>query len=96
MHGLRRTPATRGEKNQHVLLEHSCPYNIYSYQIFIVEGFCLLGGPFFAGGYQTGTPTLGVVVLVVSVAPDIPLSNSPARQVQQQQQFVRFPRVFVS
>ena len=52
---------------------------------FVVNGFRILGGPFFAGGHRQGHyGSLGVVALVVSVALGIP--RSPTRRVQQQQQ----------
>ena len=55
-------------------------YSYTWYARFVVNGCRLLGGTFFAGEHHTGTPfmTLGVVVLVVSVAPGVP--RSPTRR----------------
>lgn len=79
--------------NTNTCHSNTCARTIPNHSRFLVDGFRLLGISFFAGGHDIWTPTLGVVYLVVSVAPCI--ACSPAPQVQHQQQCVRFPQAYI-
>ena len=102
-YGIRRTVVTRGKQI------NTCFSNTRTRAIFTLVSVRYLLVPdslsaiviffevlSFGSGHDTGTlrMTLGVAVLVVSVAPDIPRGPTRRVQLQQHQQRVRFAHTY--